>query len=411
MHNLTKHDKQTYENLFVMKSATDCMHFEMGYSHFNADIGFLFQNYNMGDLDIAAQFKIQGKPIRIESFGSGHINDTYRVHTDSKMGPGYVLQKINHGIFKDIPLLMHNIVSVSNHLSQKYAAMGLNPEQHVLQVVPSVQGGYYYQSQEAYWRMYLYIPETRSYDRLSNPQQAREGGRAFGQFQAMLADLDPHTLGEVLPYFCHIGYRLNNFHAALQSDTLGRKKGVETEITFLEQRAMAMRRILEMGAVGDLPLRITHNDTKFNNVLLDLQDRAQCVVDLDTVMPGYVAYDFGDAIRTIINQGTEDATDLHTIRLNIPAFKAYTEGYLEHAHTFLTAQEVDSLMEGVLLFPYMQALRFMTDYLLGDTYYKVKHPQHNLQRTRAQIRLLEEIEAHQQELQAIITSLTKPYGF
>lgn len=167
-----------------------------------------------------------------------------------------------------------------------------------------------------------------------------------------------------------------------------------------------MRIILDMADRNELPLRITHNDTKFNNVLLDSNDQAKCVIDLDTVMPGYVAYDYGDAIRTIINAAAEDEPDLEKITLNIPLFKAYTEGYFEQAKSFLTEKEVESLIEGVLLFPYMQAVRFLTDYLQGDTYYKIQHAEHNLQRTRAQLKLVKEIEAHIEELKSIIEELT-----
>src|SRR5690606_25958241 len=173
------------------------------------------------------------------------------------------------------------------------------------------------------------------------------------------------------------------------------------EIDFILQRETKMNTILHLAAQGALPLRITHNDTKFNNVLLDHQDRAQCVIDLDTVMPGYVAYDFGDAIRTIINTAAEDEPDLAKVQLNIPLFEAYTQGYFEKAHGFLTEREIESLIEGVLLFPYMQAVRFLTDYLEGDTYYKIQHPEHNLQRTRTQLKLLKEIEMHVDELRNI----------
>src|SRR5690606_15994199 len=195
----------------------------------------------------------------------------------------------------------------------------------------------------------------------------------------------------------------------LDADAVGRKGDVQEEINFILTRENEMNTILDMAKRGEISIRITHNDTKFNNVLLDENDRAQCVIDLDTVMPGYIAYDFGDAIRTIINKAAEDEADLTKIVLNIPLFEAYTKGYFEEASEFLTEKEVESLIEGVLLFPYMQAVRFLTDYLEGDTYYKIHHPEHNLQRTRAQIKLVEEIEEHVDELKSIIEKIASAY--
>ena len=216
-------------------------------------------------------------------------------------------------------------------------------------------------------------------------------------------------LYEVIPNFCHIGSRLADFHVALKNDAAKRKESIKEEIDFIQEREKNMNAILEMAERNEIPLRVTHNDTKFNNVLLDSNDQAKCVIDLDTVMPGYVAYDYGDAIRTIINRAAEDEPNLEKITLNIPLFKAYTEGYFEQASQFLTDKEVKSLIKGVLLFPYMQAVRFLTDYLQGDTYYKIQHAEHNLQRTRAQIKLVKEIEKHIDELEAIIEQAAVKY--
>ncbi|MNS04928.1 N-acetylhexosamine 1-kinase [compost metagenome] len=196
--------------------------------------------------------------------------------------------------------------------------------------------------------------------------------------------------------------RLSRFYKAWSTDIAKRRDEVNEETDFINKRVDVMKSILNLGKEGHLSLRITHNDTKFNNVLLDANDKAQCVIDLDTVMPGYVAYDFGDAIRTIINSASEDEKDLNKIKLNIPLFEAYTKGYLSEADKFLSAVEVDSLMMGVLLIPYMQAVRFLTDYIEGDVYYKTNFEGHNLQRTRAQIQLLKEIEAEHDTLVGII---------
>lgn len=213
----------------------------------------------------------------------------------------------------------------------------------------------------------------------------------------------------MIPDFCHIGSRLDAFYVALAEDKAGRKASIKDEIQFIQGREKKMYTILEMAERGELPLRITHNDTKFNNVLLDENDRSKCVIDLDTVMPGYVAYDYGDAIRTIINRSSEDEVDLTKVTLNIPLFEAYTRGYFEEAQAFITAAEVESLLHGAFLFPYMQGVRFLTDYLNGDTYYKIQHPEHNLQRTRAQLKLVSEMELHASELKSIIDTIAREY--
>ncbi len=257
--------------------------------------------------------------------------------------------------------------------------------------------------------MFILLDNTRSYDIVETPQQASEGGRAFGQFQRLLVDLDVELIHEVLPDFHHIGKRLDKLGTAIALDAVDRVHRVRDELRFIKHREKRMHAILDLAAEGRLPVRITHNDTKFNNVLLDANDQLQCVIDLDTVMPGYVAYDFGDAIRTIINSVAEDEADLNRIKLNIPLFTAYTAGYFEEAHSFLTPEEAESLIEGVLLLPYMQAVRFLTDFLEGDHYYKIHHADHNLQRTRAQLKLVERLEVHEPELRAIVARVMNRY--
>lgn len=362
------------------------------------------------NLKIAEQFDIKGQPISIKEFGSGHINDTYRVTTDLAEGPEYLLQRINNYVFKDVDVLMDNILKVTEHLHEKLKGTP-EVEQKVLTIIPTKGGELYYVDEaNNYWRLMILIRNTRSYDIVENQSQAEEGGRAFGNFQALLADMDPSTIDYTIPDFCNIEYRLSNFHVALDQDVAGRKKEVGEEVDYILKRENTMNSIRAMAARGELPLRITHNDTKFNNVLLDENGQAQCVIDLDTVMPGYVAYDFGDAIRTIINRAAEDEADTSKIQLNIPLFEAYTKGYFESAHRFLTTKEVDSLLHGVLLFPYMQSVRFLTDYLEGDVYYKVQHEGHNLQRTRAQLKLAHEVELHQDELEKIIHTEAAKYS-
>ncbi|WP_428329212.1 phosphotransferase enzyme family protein [Mucilaginibacter sp.] len=364
----------------------------------------------MTDLTIAhllSKFQISGQIISALPFGSGHINDTYRITTNS--GNTYLLQRINHFVFKDVPGLMNNLVLVTQHLRKKLLAItASNPDKQVLTLIKTNTGAYYIKDDEGnYWRVFNFLNDTRSYDQVSTEKQAYEGGKAFGRFQSLLADLDPALMVETIPGFLNIEYRLQNLDKAIAADSVKRLPEVSAEIAFINQRRTQMGRILKMGREGELPLRITHNDTKFNNVLLDENDHAQCVIDLDTVMPGYLAYDFGDAIRTIINNSPEDEADIDNISLNIPLFSAYVKGYLQQTVGLLTETEVHSLIEGVLLLPYMQFVRFLTDYLEGDIYYKIYSPQHNLQRARAQFQLLKKLEEAKTTLNDIIISTYK----
>ncbi|WP_207765275.1 phosphotransferase enzyme family protein [Solitalea longa] len=353
---------------------------------------------------IIDRFNIEGKIIEIKAFGSGHINDTYLLKNENDSYPDYLLQRINHSIFTNVPGLMKNIQLVTDHLKSKLSEAAAATE--VLTIVPLHRGELFYKDEEGnYWRIFHFIKDTNSYDLVEKEVQANEGGKAFGRFQAMLADLDASLLIEPIPNFLNIEMRLNRFYQALENDSAARKHIVTEEIEYINARTEQMKTILKLGREGKLPLRITHNDTKFNNVLLNKNDEVQCVIDLDTVMPGFVAYDFGDAIRTIINSASEDEKELDKIKLNIPLFEAYTIGYLREACHFLTDIEVESLMHGVLLFPYMQAVRFLTDYLEDDVYYKISFKEHNLQRTKAQIKLLKEIEAHATQLSSIVNTV------
>jgi len=351
-------------------------------------------------------FEMDGEVREVGRFGSGHINDTFRVETDIPGGQNYLLQRVNHHIFADVDGLMRNTKIVLDHLKSKIAHLGAeHVRKATLTLVPTTSGGLYHRDEAGnYWRMFLLIEGTKSYDIVTTTAQAYAGGKAFGEFQKQLSDLDANTLVDILPNFHNIDFRLNNLKRAIEKDPVGRVNGVLELLDAIFEREGNMRRILDMGMNGELPLRITHNDTKFNNVLLDANDQVQCVIDLDTVMPGYVAYDFGDGARTIINSAAEDEADMSKIVLNIPLFKAYAEGYMSEAKAFLTDAETESLLYGVFLLPYMQAVRFLTDYLEGDTYYKTHYTEHNLVRTHAQFKLVRELERHEGELADILLS-------
>jgi hypothetical protein len=352
---------------------------------------------------IIAQFNTEGEDFEISNFGSGHINDTYLVKSSTDTHPGYLLQKINSFVFKNIDGLMNNMLFVVNHLKQKISEAGGNPDKEVLTLIPTKAGKYYYQDElDNYWRMTCFLDDTQSYDLVTTQQQAHQGGVAFGKFQYLLSDLDPKVLIDTIPDFLNIEKRLLDFQTAIKNNSADRLEKVRSEVDFLNSWATAMNEIPNLGRAGILPVRITHNDTKFNNILLDKDNNIQCVIDLDTVMPGYIAFDFGDAIRTIINTAAEDEADLNVIQLNIPLFIEFTRGYLSQTKSFLTEAELRSLMMGVLLLPYMQSIRFLTDYLNGDVYYKTHFTEHNLQRTHAQMQLFKMLELNRKELDSIV---------
>jgi len=352
--------------------------------------------------DIVSRFRIQGTVITARPFGSGHINDTFRIVTNT--GNNYLLQKINHFVFRNVAGLMNNLVNVTRHLKEKIKAIpGSDPEKEVLTLVENNNNGYYIEDAGGnYWRVFIFLNNTKSYDQVLTEKQAFEGGKAFGRFQALLADLDTKLIVDTIPNFHNIEFRLSNMDKAIAADSTQRLNKVSAEIEFINLHREEMNTVLQLGRAGVLPERIIHYDTKFNNVLLDEHDHVQCVIDLDTVMPGYIAYDFGDAIRTIINSAPEDEPELDLIKLNIPLFTAYTKGYLKQTTNFLTEAEVNSLVNGVLLLPYMQAVRFLTDYLNGDIYYKIHSPWHNLQRTKAQIQLFKKLADAKETLDGII---------
>lgn len=353
--------------------------------------------------EVVSNFKCNADSSWFKAFGSGHINDTFFLKNLSVGGPHYLLQRINHHIFTRVDQLMHNMHRVITHLKQKIEAAGGDPFTEVLTLIPTHTNQYYYQdSMGSYWRMLYFLDGARSYDIVTTSGQAFEGGRAFGKFQAMLADLPADELFEVIPNFHNVAYRLSQLNEAVGRATSDRLKQVSAELDMVRQYAMEMQYFQQPGQVAALPQRVIHNDTKFNNVLLNSRDEALCVIDLETVMPGYVAYDFGDAIRTSINTAAEDEADMEKIQLNMPLFEAYTKGYLKEAAGFLTEAEVISLIKGVLLLPFLQAVRFLTDHINGDIYYKVHFEGHNLQRARAQFRLFQLLYAQADKLHQII---------
>ncbi|MBS2211188.1 aminoglycoside phosphotransferase family protein [Carboxylicivirga mesophila] len=353
---------------------------------------------------IVNQFKIEGSFEEAKIFGDGLINTTYKVKTKEADQPNYLLQIVNHHIFKNVPELTKNIKRVTDHLRSKLEQIpGSDLKRQVLTPVDTFDGAGFVKDEEGnYWRVFLFIENARSYNQLSNANQAYVGGKAFGQFQSRLADLPGDPLYPVLPDFHNTEMRILNFIERVKQDPVGRLKEVQTEVDFLMERSEEYKKIVQMGREGLLPERIVHQDTKFNNVLLDEKDDILCVIDLDTVMPGYVCYDIGDAIRNGANTGLEDDPNLDNVSMNIELFEGFIKGFLEETKAVLTPAEIDTLAFGAKLLTYEQAVRFLDDYIDGDNYYKVNSPDHNLVRTRAQIKLLQSMEEQFEQMEAIV---------
>ena len=362
--------------------------------------------YNLKE--IYNSFKTDGSFLNGEPFGSGHIHDTFLIKTLEDDKDDYILQRLNNKIFKNIPELQHNIERVTVHLRNKLKDIpGSDIKRECLRLIPSREGKSWIIDKEGnYWRMYIFISNHRSYNLVDSPDKAYEGGKAIGRFQAMLSDMPGDPLFETIPWFHNIEKRLQTFNLKISENPVGRVGSVGEEIEQVLQRAEKMKIILKLGSEGKIPLRITHNDTKFNNILLDENDKALCVIDLDTVMPGYVHYDFGDAIRTAANTASEDEQDLSKIKMDINLFKAYSEGYLSETGDTLNDVEKEYLAFAPILITYTIAVRFLTDYIDGDNYFKIHHKLHNLQRAKAQLRLVLSMEEQYETMKAIIRELT-----
>lgn len=335
----------------------------------------------------------------LQPLGQGHINDSFKVVADNKQ---YVLQRINHHIFKNVSQLQENILRVTTHIRQKLMAKGvMDVDRRVLNLIPTVDGAYFFQDESGnYWRMMDFVVDSYSYD-IVNEKYAYKAGIAFGEFQDMLSDLPGAPLHETIPGFHNMESRLAMFREAVSNNLSGRLPEVQNLVDEIEARADDMCKAERFHREGKLPKRINHCDTKVNNILFDADGNILCVVDLDTVMPGYVLSDFGDFMRTAANNGAEDDKDLNKVSINLGIFKAYTEGYLKTAG-FLTPFEMENLAFGAKLLTYMQTVRFLADYIDGDLYYKISSPKHNLQRSLAQFKLLQSMEANFDQMQQIV---------
>ena len=351
---------------------------------------------------VVSQFDVQGTVVDVRPLGNGLINTTYKVETEGD-APNYVLQNVNNAIFPDVEMLMDNIVTVTNHIRAKYEVAGMTDvERRVLRFVPAKDGKYFHFDGEKYWRVMVFIPDTVSQTAVT-PESSYIVGETFGNFQAMLADV-PTELGETIKDFHNMEFRLQQLREAVAENKAGRLAEVQWLVDELEARAEEMCKGERLHREGKLAKRICHCDTKVDNILFDAEGNVLCVIDLDTVMPNFIFSDFGDFLRSAANTGREDDKDLDNVNFNMDIFKAFAEGYLKSAKVFLTPLEIENLPYAAALFPYMQTVRFLADYINGDTYYKTQYPEHNLVRSKAQFKLLQSVEAHQAEMQEFIQS-------
>lgn len=340
------------------------------------------------------KFAIEGTLVRVSEYGSGHINRTELVEVDQNGHTvRYILQQINTQIFPDVDKLMENIVGVTSFLAKKIKAQGGNPDRETLQVVRTKEGGSYYRTGDEYYRMYQFVEGSASFDAASEPGIFYESGRAFGRFQQLLSDYPASTLHETIPDFHNTPKRFVAFCNAVDADVCGRAASVKDEIAFIKERESQMSVLMRLLESGELPLRVVHNDTKLNNVLMDKETgKSLCVIDLDTVMPGASAFDFGDAIRFGANTAAEDEPDVSKVSLDIGLYEQYTSGYLSGCGGSLTSKELEMLPVGAKLMTLECGMRFLTDYLSGDTYFRIHRERQNLDRCRTQLALVADME-------------------
>ena len=359
---------------------------------------------------IVGCFAIEGEVKEIAPLGNGLINDTYKVTTGDGT-PDYVLQRINNAVFQDVELLQNNIEAATRHIRRKLEASGeTDIDRKVLRFIPLKDSPKtYIEVDGKFWRVSVFITGAKTYETV-NPEYSEYAGEAFGHFEAMLADI-PDTLGETIPDFHNMELRLRQLVQAVHDDKAGRlaadpKDGeLHKILEEIDAHGVEMCKAEQMHRDGILPKRICHCDTKVNNMMFDENGNVLCVIDLDTLMPSYVFSDFGDFLRTAANPVAEDSPEVEKVDFDMEIFKAFSRGYIKGTKSFLTPVEKDNLPYAACLFPFMQAVRFFADYINGDTYYKIKYPEHNLVRTRNQMALYRSAMAKVPQMKAWLDTL------
>ena len=345
--------------------------------------------------DIVSRFATEGTVADIRPLGNGLINDTYKVSTKEADAPDYVLQRVNTTVFTDVDKLMDNIAAVTRHIRKKLEAANVTDiDRKVLRFIAADGGKLYHREADGtVWRMMVFIPNAKTYEAVT-PEYSYFAGNAFGHFEDMLVDI-PEKLGEVIPDFHNMEFRMKQLREVIEKNPAGRvgEDAVMQLLDLIGKDAEEMCKAERMGREGKLPKRVCHCDTKVNNMMFDEEGHVLCVIDLDTVMPSFVFSDYGDFLRSAANTTAEDDPDMSHVAFNEEIFKAFTRGYIEGAR-FLTPVETENLPYAVALFPFMQSVRFLWDYLSGDHYWKCKYPQHNLDRARNQMRLYQCVREH-----------------
>jgi mRNA-degrading endonuclease RelE of RelBE toxin-antitoxin system len=339
--------------------------------------------------NIFSQFQGDGKFESHQELVSGHINDTYLIKTKEK--PNFVLQRVNNTVFTDVPGLIENKVRISAHIREKLKHL---PEEErnrrVLTFVKTKKGSTYFKDEESnYWNLMYFIDNSVTFEMVKDEEVAYEGGKLFGEFLNFTSDFNAERLTEVIPKFHDMSYRYLQFQQALQSASKERLEKAKRYLTFVAEHTEEMHQIQNLKNAGKIRLRVTHNDTKISNALFTKDKKGLCVIDTDTIMPGIIHYDFGDAVRTICNTATEDETNLELVHFNTAYYKAYTKGFLEKTAASLSPIELKYLPLSVKTMIFIMALRFLTDYLNNDTYYKTRYAVHNLDRAKNQFKLIE----------------------
>jgi thiamine kinase-like enzyme len=363
--------------------------------------------------DVALQFALPGDFLGAEPVESGHINTTYRVsfRTGGGSTRRLIIQSINSHVFPRPHEVMANVETVTRHIHQRMQGKPGPLGGQTLHLLPTREGSSWWEDAEGtVWRCYNHIDGCVTYNVVNHPKQAYEAARAFGSFQDLVSDLDASALHETIPDFHHTPLRFQRLMTVADGDPHGRLASVAEEMEFIRSRESCTGLLFDLHEAGVLPARVTHNDTKMSNVMIDAQtDKAVCVIDLDTVMPGLSLYDFGDLVRSAASPSAEDEPDLSLVTLRMPVFKALVEGYLDAAHGFLDEAELDHLVESARLMALEVGIRFLTDFLEGDVYFRTRRAGQNLDRCRTQLKLVERIEAQRPAMEACLrTARTRP---
>jgi Ser/Thr protein kinase RdoA (MazF antagonist) len=360
--------------------------------------------------EVVSEFAIDGELLALERFERGHIHDTFisRFRMGSGAEQRFLHQRVNHRVFRDVPALMNNIECITSHLASHYGDPDVDSHMHALELVPTRAGTSFHQAESGPWRTYVFIEGTRSLDRCEGPEQAFLAARAFGQFQADLAGLDVSQLRMTIPNFFSSPYRMRQLDEAVAKGEPSRVAGAQAELSFVAARRDMVDVIEAAMRIGRFPRRVVHGDTKLNNVLFcDQAGHAICVVDLDTCMPGYSLYDFGDLVRFTAAKSKEDETDLHQVGTDFELYKALVDGYLASASSFLTDDEIRLMPFAARLVTFTIGLRFLADHLNGDVYFKVGHEGHNLERARVQFAMVASMEQQGDAMESYVRSQSK----